>query len=101
MINAEIRFDKYGYTLEKFSTNDSASVQDFIKRSPIDEKTMYDEIVAVLTDLVERYGENSIADIGLKMYEENKEKLHFWLSMKSEQITLPEHLRLIVEKLKK
>ncbi|MCR5253728.1 MAG: putative ABC transporter permease [Treponema sp.] len=33
--------------------------------------------------------------------EENKEKLHFWLTMKSEQISLPEHLRLIFEKLQK
>ena len=28
--------------------------------------------------------------------EENKEKLHFWLTMKSEEIPLPEHLRMLL-----
>lgn len=82
VIEAEIRFDKYGYTIEKFSTTEASPV-DFIKRSPIDERTMYDEITSVLMDLIDRYGENSIADIGLKLYEENEEKLLFWSASKS------------------
>lgn len=32
--------------------------------------------------------------------EENKEKLHFWLTMHSEKIPLPEHLRQTIEKIK-
>ena len=32
---------------------------------------------------------------------ENKEKLHFWLTMQSEKIPLPEHLRVVIENLGK
>ena len=82
VIEAEIRFDKYGYTIEKFSTTE-ASPQDFIKRSPLDERTMYDEITSTLMELIDQYGENSIANIGLKLYEENEEKLLYWSASKS------------------
>ena len=82
VINAEVRLDKYGYSIEKFSLTD-ISPDAYVKHPPVKEEDMYDYIVEVLKELADRKGERSIANLGLYLYEQNKEKLLYWSASKS------------------
>ena len=82
VIDAEIKLDKFGYSMESFSITEKSPME-FIKRSPIDEGLMYEEITETLQDLVGKYGENSIANIALTLYSTNKEKLLYWSASKT------------------
>lgn len=72
---------KFGYSLEKISNSCDFEIQDFIRRPPREEETMYNDILARLKALVSK-NEKSIAQISIDIYEKYRDKILCWSAAK-------------------
>lgn len=73
--------DKFGYSLEEISNSCDFEIQDFIRRPPLKEEKMYNDILASLKALV-RKNEKSIAQISIDIYKKYRDKILCWSAAK-------------------